>query len=255
MIRPAAAVLALLLAPAAVPAQAAPVPTCMYRVDTSFPHDPTAFTEGLFYSNGMLYESTGREGASRIVVRTLEDAKPVTEAQIDPALFGEGIIDWKDQIISLTWRGGQGFRWDRKTLKQIGTFSYEGEGWGMTRNGDVVYQSDGSSSLRLRDPATMRQTGSLAVTADGKPVDNLNELEWIEGEIWANVWLTDRIARIDPATGHVKAWVDFSGLRRGDGAYGMDAVLNGIAWDAKKKRIFVTGKNWNGIYQITPVCP
>lgn len=254
MIRPAVAVLALLLTSAAAPVTAAPVPTCTYRVDASFPHDPTAFTEGLFYANGLLYESTGREGASRIFARTLEDARPVTEAALDPALFGEGIIDWKDQIITLTWRGGQGFRWDRKTLKPIGTFSYEGEGWGMTRDGDRIYQTDGSASLRLRDPATMRQTGTLPVTADGKPVANLNELEWIDGEIWANVWLTDRVARIDPATGHVKAWVDFSGLRRGDGALGMDAVLNGIAWDAKKKRIFVTGKNWNGIYQITPIC-
>lgn len=253
---PARIVLAALLSLlAAVPAvQAKDVPVCSYRIDNAFPHDTGAFTEGLLYDRGLLYESTGQKGDSRIVVRKLETLEPVREARIDPSVFGEGLVDWKDQLISLTWRDGVGYRWDRATLKLLGTFRYEGEGWAMTRSGNTIYQSDGSASLRLRDPATMRQTGALAVTADGKPVANLNELEWIDGEIWANVWMTDRIARIDPKTGKVTSWLDLSGLREQAGGVGVDAVLNGIAWDSATHRIFVTGKNWNQIFQITPVC-
>jgi glutamine cyclotransferase len=247
-----AAVLSLI---AAVPAaQAKDVPVCTYRIDNAFPHDTGAFTEGLLFDKGLLYESTGQKGDSRIVVRKLETLDPVREAQVDPSVFGEGLVDWKDQLISLTWREGVGYRWDRATLKLLGTFRYEGEGWAMTRNGETIYQSDGSASLRLRDPATMRQTGTLAVTAEGKPVENLNELEWIDGEIWANVWMTDRIARIDPKTGTVASWLDLTGLREQAGGVGVDAVLNGIAWDSAARRIFVTGKNWNQIFQITPVC-
>ncbi|WP_157190270.1 glutaminyl-peptide cyclotransferase [Novosphingobium sp. Rr 2-17] len=237
-------------------ASAAPVPVCGYKIVASFPHDPTAFTEGLLYADGLLYESTGERGTSRIVIRTLANAKPIKQADIDPTYFGEGLVDWGDQLISLTWRDGAGYRWDRKTLAPRGTFTYEGEGWGMTRHGQVIYQSDGSATLRLRDPATMRQTGSLPVRADGQPVIYLNELEWIDGEIWANVWTTSRIARIDPATGNVKAWVDLAGLRAQAGATRSDdSVLNGIAWDAKGHRLFVTGKNWSRIFQITPQCP
>ncbi|TCU59528.1 glutamine cyclotransferase [Novosphingobium sp. PhB57] len=246
-----AAALALTAAPAA---QAKDVPVCGYRIDNAFPHDTAAFTEGLFFDRGLLYESTGQKGDSRIVVRKLETLEPVGQIEIDPAVFGEGLIDWNGQLISLTWRDGIGYRWDRTTLKPLGTFHYEGEGWGMTRSGNTIYQSDGSAALRLRDPATMRQTGSLAVTAEGKPVENLNELEWIDGEIWANVWMTDRIARIDPKTGKVKSWLDLAGLREQAGGAGVDAVLNGIAWDAPGRRIFVTGKNWNQIFQITPAC-
>ena len=240
---------------AAVPAaQAKSVPVCGYRIDNAYPHDTGAFTEGLLFDRGLLYESTGQKGDSRIVVRALETLEPILQAQIDPSVFGEGLVDWEDQLISLTWRDGIGYRWDRETLKPLGTFRYEGEGWGMTRHGETIYQSDGSSSLRLRDPATMRQTGTLAVTADGRPVENLNELEWIEGAIWANVWMTDRIARIDPKSGKVTSWLDLAGLRDRAGGHGADAVLNGIAWDAPGQRIFVTGKNWNQIFQITPVC-
>lgn len=245
------AALALIVAPGA---QAKDVPVCGYRIDNAFPHDTSAFTEGLLFDRGLLYESTGQKGDSRIVVRKLETLEPIRQVQIDPSVFGEGLVDWKDQLISLTWRDGVGYRWDRQTLKPLGTFRYEGEGWAMTRSGETIYQSDGSASLRLRDPATMRQTGTLAVTAKGKPVENLNELEWIDGEIWANVWMTDRIARIDPKTGKVKSWLDLTGLRERAGGSGVDAVLNGIAWDAQQRRVLVTGKNWNQIFQITPTC-
>ncbi|TCM37776.1 glutamine cyclotransferase [Novosphingobium sp. ST904] len=253
---PVRALLAAALALTAAPAvQAKDVPVCTYRIDNAFPHDTGAFTEGLLFDQGLLYESTGQKGDSRIVVRKLETLDPVRETEVDPSVFGEGLVDWKDQLISLTWRDRIGYRWDRKSLKLLGTFSYEGEGWAMTRSGNTIYQSDGSASLRLRDPATMRQTGSLAVTADGRPVENLNELEWIDGEIWANVWMTDRIARIDPRTGKVSSWLDLTGLREQAGGAGMDAVLNGIAWDPAARRVLVTGKNWNQIFQITPICP
>nr|WP_240511400.1 glutaminyl-peptide cyclotransferase [Novosphingobium panipatense] len=255
MLSPARILIASALSFIAAPtAQAKSPPVCTYRIDNAYPHDTAAFTEGLLFDRGLLYESTGREGDSRIVVRKLETLDPVREAQVDPSVFGEGLADWKDQLISLTWRDGIGYRWDRATLKLLGTFRYEGEGWAMTRHGETIYQSDGSATLRLRDPATMRQTGSLAVTAEGKPVANLNELEWIGGEIWANVWMTDRIARIDPKTGKVTSWLDLAGLREQAGGRGVDAVLNGIAWDAPANRIFVTGKNWNQIFQIVPDC-
>jgi glutamine cyclotransferase len=237
-----------------VSAARAEKPVCGYRVTGTYPHDAEAFTEGLFYADGGLFESTGKLGESRIFRRGLDDVAPTVETRIDPTLFGEGIVLWKDQIISLTWRDGLGYRWDAKTLKPLGYFHYAGEGWAMTIHDGTIYQSDGSSSLRLRDPATMAQTGSLPVTDDGKPVFNLNELEWIDGEIWANVWLTDRVARIDPATGQVKAWIDFAGLGDEAGETPYDAVLNGIAYDPQGKRIFVTGKNWTKLFEIVPDC-
>lgn len=232
----------------------AQVPVCGYRVVNTYPHDPAAFTEGLFYADAGLFESTGQRGESRIFRRSLADIEPQVEARIDPTLFGEGIVLWNGQIISLTWRDGLGYRWDAKTLKQIGYFHYAGEGWAMTIHDGVIYQSDGSASLRLRDPETMAQTGTLPVTDGGKPVRNLNELEWIDGEIWANVWLTERVARIDPATGRVRAWIDFSGLGDDAGASDYNAVLNGIAYDPEGRRIFVTGKNWTKLFEIVPDC-
>lgn len=235
-------------------AAAAEAPVCGYRVVKTYPHDTAAFTEGLFYVDGVLFESTGKRGESRIFRRELADSAPLVETVIDPTLFGEGIVLWNGQIISLTWRDGLGYRWDANTLQQLGYFHYAGEGWGMTIHDGRIYQSDGSASLRLRDPATMAQTGTLAVTDNGKPVRNLNELEWIDGEIWANVWMSDRVARIDPATGQVKAWIDFSGLGDEAGATPYDAVLNGIAYDAEGKRIFVTGKNWTKLFEIVPDC-
>lgn len=233
----------------AVPARG-PVPVCGYTVLHTYPHGTADFTEGLLYRDGLLYESTGEPGRSRIIVRRLASTAPLREARIPATQFGEGIIDWGDQLISLTWRDGVGYRWDRKTLRKLGSFAFEGEGWGMTRHGNTIYQSDGTPNLILRDPATMAETGTLTVTADDLPVAALNELEWINGEIWANIWLTDRIARIDPATGRVKAWVDLTGLRARVGATEQDDVLNGIAYDARGKRIFVTGKDWHSLFEI-----
>jgi len=243
--------LLLLLAGLGAPQPQAKVPVCGYRVDEALPHDPAMFTEGFFYRDGMFFESAGMPGASRIVARPLSSAKPLRAVGIDPRLFGEGIIDWGDQLISLTWRDGIGLRWKRDTFELIGSFRLDGEGWGMTRDAESIYQSDGSSTLIVRDPDSFAARRLLPVTADGAPVERLNELEWIEGEIWANVWMTDRIARISPNTGEVSAWIDLATLFPLAERRPPADVLNGIAYDKATRRIYITGKKWPRLYQIT----
>lgn len=216
-----------------------------------FPHDRTAFTEGLFWADGDLYESTGLEGHSDIRRVHLADGKVLARTVLPPDLFGEGIAPYRGEIVSMTWRTGVGFRWTRATLTRTGTFRYPGEGWGLAETPEGLVQSDGSAVLRFRDPATFAETRTIAVTlADGTPVVNLNEVEWVKGEILANIWETATIARIDPATGRVKALIDLRPLRDAVGASGTDAVLNGIAYDAKGDRLFVTGKLWPTLFQI-----
>jgi glutamine cyclotransferase len=248
-------VLLLLLAGVGASHAQAKVPICGYRVVETLPHDPTMFTEGFFYRDGMFFESAGMPGASRIIARVPTSATPLRAVRIDPRLFGEGIIDWGDQLISLTWRDGVGLRWRRDTFELLGSFPLDGEGWGMTRDDESIYQSDGSSTLIVRDPESFAVRRRLPVTADGVPIERLNELEWIDGEIWANVWMTDRVARIDPATGHVRGWIDLDGLRARANAHQFDDVLNGIAYDSRAKRIFVTGKHWDKIFRIAVACP
>jgi glutaminyl-peptide cyclotransferase len=232
------------------PAQAAPPRVCSYEVVKAYPHDPRAFTQGLLYRDGHLVESTGLEGRSTIRKVRLEDGAVLKQAALPPALFGEGIVDWKDQLVSVTWHGGKGFRWDARTLRKLGEFSYSGEGWGLTQDGRNLILSDGTAVLRFLDPATMKVVKRLTVAADGRPVRNLNELEWVKGEIFANVWMTDLVARIDPRSGNVKSVINLSGLRRSAGAIAAQDVLNGIAYDAKGDRLFVTGKNWPKLFQI-----
>ena len=216
-----------------------------------YPHDPAAFTEGLFCADGVLYESTGMEGQSDIRRVRLADGKVLARTALPPALFGEGIAPWHGEIVSMTWRTGIGFRWTRATLKQTGSFRYAGEGWGLAETPEGFVQSDGSAVLRFRDPATFAEKRTITVTlADGTPVVNLNEVEWVKGEILANIWETATIARIDPATGRIKALIDLRPLRDAVGASGTDAVLNGIAYDAKADRLFVTGKNWKTLFEI-----
>jgi glutaminyl-peptide cyclotransferase len=179
----------------------------------------------------------------------LADGKVLRSVAIPPPLFGEGIVDWGNQLISLTWRGGLGFRWDRATFRKLGEFHYTGEGWALTRNAREIIMSDGTPVLRILDPSTLAVKRRLTVTEDGRPVVNLNELEWVKGEIYANIWMTDSIVRIDPATGKVIARIDLSGLGNPAGR-GTDDVLNGIAYDASGDRLFVTGKDWPELYQI-----
>jgi len=214
----------------------------------SYPHDGQAFTEGLFFDGGALFESTGEEGTSGIRKVALETGEVTAQAPLSPPYFGEGIIGWKDRLYQLTWKDQKGFIYNKADFKPLGEFGYTGEGWGMTHNGKSLIMSDGTARLRFLDPETLGQQSTLDVTANGCPVKDLNELEWIDGEIWANIWRTALIARIDPATGKVKGFVDVSAL--GPPAPGPDEVANGIAYDAQGKRIFVTGKMWPQLYEV-----
>jgi glutamine cyclotransferase len=245
--------LAFLPAPdaAAATRAASGIPVYGYRVVHAYPHDPGAFTEGLFFRNGFLYESTGLNGHSSVRKVRLETGEVVQGSELPADVFGEGISDWGDQIIGLTWQSHVGFVLDLATFKVVRQFSYPGEGWGLTHDEHAVVMSDGTPELRFLDPATLKETHRLRVTADGQPLQQINELEWIDGEIWANIWQTDRIARIDPKTGKVTGWVDLSGLLSvKDRLSSTPDVLNGIAWDAAGKRLFVTGKLWPRLFEI-----
>jgi glutaminyl-peptide cyclotransferase len=249
--------LALALGALACSAAQAATPVYGYRVVHVYPHDTSAYTEGLFYKDGYLYESTGEAGESTVRKVELQTGKVVQRHDVPDAYFGEGIIDWKQQLIQLTWKNELGFVYDLASFKQLRTFNYPGEGWALTRDSKHIYMSDGSPVLRVLDPDTLTAVGGgIMVTDNGEPVSNLNELEWVKGEIYANVWMTNRIARIDPATGHVTGWIDLSGLldvsRLPDPG---NDVLNGIAYDEQHDRLFVTGKRWPKLFEITLVKP
>lgn len=221
-----------------------------FRVVATYPHDPQAFTQGLFFLDGHLYESTGLVGRSTIRRVNIEDGRVLQSVPIPRNMFGEGIVNWGDQIISITWQTGIGYRWDRATFRQLGSWRYSGEGWGLTQNGQDIIMSDGTAELRFLDPETLQERRRIRVTANGRPVDRLNELEFVNGEILANVWMTPRIARIDPASGNVTGWIDLTPLVQQTAGGDYDAVLNGIAYDAQRDRLFVTGKNWPRLYEI-----
>jgi len=242
--------LALLADPAAAAAAPPPVERCGYRIVQSYPHDATSFTQGLFWHEGHLYEATGQYGRSRVARLDLATGKALAQTKLPSDQFGEGITRWGDQIIGVTWQGGVGNRWSIKDLKPAGTFTYEGEGWGVTMVEGSLVLSDGTPELRFFDPATMKERKRVTVRFAGRPIPMLNELETIDGQVWANVWMTDFIVRIDPATGAIVSLLDLSTLKADAGASGADSVLNGIAWDDKGKRLFVTGKNWPKLYQI-----
>ena len=244
---------ALVVLPVAVVAgmAGAAVPVYDAEVVHSYPHDPGAFTEGLFFLNGFLYESTGLEGHSTIRKVRLETGKVVQQVDIPPQYFGEGIVNWRGQLISLTWKSQTGFVFDLATLKLQRSFSYEGEGWALTQDGKQLIMSDGTAELRFLNPATLRETRRLEVTLNGRPVPNVNELEWVGGEIYANVWHSDSILRIDPHSGNVVGVINLAGLMDASQRIaGPDGVLNGIAYDAKGERLFVTGKDWPKLFEI-----
>lgn len=229
---------------------AAKVPVQGYEIAATYPHDENAFTQGLFYRDGHLYESTGLIGRSTVRKVRLADGRVVDGVRLPGNLFGEGITDWGGEIIGVTWQDQVGYRLDLATMEAKGRFTYPGEGWGLTQDGKTIILSDGTAWLRFLDPETMKELRRLRVTADGEPVAKLNELEWVKGEIYANIWQSNRIARIDPRTGEVKAWIDLGGLDRLAGRSGPDAVLNGIAYDAAGDRLFVTGKLWPKLFEI-----
>ena len=243
-------------AAAATQATAQPVrpPRYGYEVVNVYPHDPAAFTQGLEIHDGEFLESTGRHPSSvrRVAIETGE---VLQKRELDNQFFGEGLTAIGDRVLTLTWQGGHGFVWDADDLEPAGTFSYAGEGWGLTHDDTRVILSDGSPSLRFLDPVTLQQTGSVPVTYMGRPLERLNELEFIEGEVWANVWQTNYIVRIDPATGVVVGVIDLTGLLPDPVANPSDDVLNGIAWDAENGRLFVTGKNWPKMFEITLTAP
>ena len=238
---------------ACAPVSQAGVPEYTYEVVHSYPHDRTAFTEGLFYLDGFLYESTGIEGASSVRKVRLETGEVVQRHDLPSAYFGEGIIHWKDRLIQLTYKTEVGFVYNLHTFDTERRFEYPGEGWAMTQDGKNIFMSDGTAQIRIWDPETLQELRRITVTDQGQPVPNVNELEWVKGEIYANIWETDRIARIDPATGRVVGWIDLAGLlnpnERIAGPEGTD-VLNGIAYDAKGNRLFVTGKRWPKLFEI-----
>lgn len=233
----------------------APPPLYGYRIVATYPHDATAFTEGLFYLSGQLYESTGLVGASTIRRVRLEDGHVLQSVAIPAGPFGEGIVNWQGQIISLTWQGGVGYRWDRASLRRLGEWHYPGEGWALTQNGTDIVMSDGTPEIRFLDPATLAERRRITVTAQGNPVQRVNELEWVRGRIYANIWMTGYIVIIDPASGRVTGTIDLRALAAENAGNDPDAVLNGIAYDAPHNRLFVTGKNWPHLYQIELVPP
>jgi glutamine cyclotransferase len=234
-------------------AQRQPAPVKGFKVVATMPHDPNAFTQGLIFVDGEFYESTGLNGESTLRRVEISSGKVLQSIKVPDEYFAEGLALVGDELLQLTWQHQRGFVYDRKTFKQKRTFSYKGEGWGITYDpiGGLV-MSDGSDTLTFLDPKTLAATKTIRVRDAGRPVSQLNELEWIEGEIWANVWMTDRVARISPATGEVNSWVDFASLwpvaerpRPGE------QVLNGIAYDKATRRIFVTGKKWPRLYQVS----
>jgi glutamine cyclotransferase len=235
--------------PAPAPTEQAEPTVSGYTLVKEYPHDPNAFTQGLFWLDGHLWESTGLTGRSTIRQVRLEDGKVLRSVPIPAGRFGEGMAPWGKEMISLTWQHGEAYRWDRATFRQTGTFRYLGEGWGLTQNGRDLIMSDGTAELRFLDPATFKERRRITVTADGQPVTQLNELEWVKGEILANVWMSPVIARIDPKTGNVLGWIDLAPLVR-QWARNEEAALNGIAYDPAKDRLFVTGKNWPRLFEI-----
>ncbi len=226
------------------------IPVYSYRVVQAYPHDAAAFTQGLVYTDGVLYEGTGLYGGSSLRRVDLESGTVLQQHDLPSQYFGEGIVVLSDTIVQLTWREHVAFVYRRETFSPTATFGYATEGWGLTDDGQRLIMSDGTSWLYFRDRETFSETGRIQVVGDQGPVVRLNELEYIAGEVYANVWLTDRIARIDPATGQVTAWIDLAGLR----PPGAD-VLNGIAHDADGDRLFVTGKLWPYLYEIELYLP
>lgn len=234
------------------PAVAAALPRYSYRVVNTFPHDPAAFTQGLVYQDGIFYEGTGLYGQS-----TLRQVDPATGQalqgiRLPDQYFGEGIAVLGDRLYQITWQEKTGFVYDKESFDLLGSWTYAGEGWGLATDGQRLIMSDGTHELRFLDPETLQETGRIGVVdAGGQPLARLNELEWVDGEVWANVWQTDQIARIDPTTGRLRGWIDLTGLLPAqDRAAQHVDVLNGIAYDPATGRLFVTGKWWPKLFEI-----
>jgi glutamine cyclotransferase len=236
--------------PAAAQAPPTVLPVYGYAIVNTYPHDRNAFTQGLQYVDGALYEGTGLHGESSIRKVKLETGEVMQRRPLSPAHFGEGITVRGGELVQLTWKSGLAFVYDAGTFQPKRTFTYAGEGWGLTQDKAGFIMSDGTDALRFLDPGSFKETRRLRVTANGAPLKDLNELEYVKGEIFANVWMTDRIARIDPSTGRVTGWIDLTGLLPVRDRWHPDQVLNGIAHDEKGDRLFVTGKLWPKLFEI-----
>jgi glutaminyl-peptide cyclotransferase len=230
-------------------AQPGAIPVLTATVVKSYPHDPRAFTQGLEFFDGYLYESTGRQRQSTLRRVVIETGKVVQSVRLPDATFGEGLTIFHRKIYQLTWLDKTGFIYDLRTFRKLGNFSYNTEGWGLTHDDTSLILSDGTNRLQYIDPNSFQVTKTLEVFAGPTAVTNLNELEFIRGDIWANIWHSDRIARIDPKSGQVTAWIDLSAITERE-THEQEDVLNGIAWDSGRQRLFVTGKDWPKLYEI-----
>jgi glutamine cyclotransferase len=226
------------------------IPNYTYEIVKVYPHDSDAFTQGLVFRDGKLLESTGEEGRSTLRRVDLDSGQALKKVDLAPQYFGEGMTVLNNKIYQLTWQHHIGFIYDYQTFERLGEFNYEGEGWGLTTDGQSLILSDGSNRLRFLDPNTFRVIRTIAVTENGKPVRELNELEYVKGEIYSNIWHSTRIVTINPQTGAVTASMDCADLVSQSGAHDEEAVLNGIAYDEASGRLFVTGKLWPKLFEI-----
>lgn len=233
-----------------MPLRAQTAPVYGYTVVARLPHSTSSYTEGFFYRDGLFYEGTGIEGRSSVLVIQPDTGKIVRHIDLPPQFFGEGIVDWGPYIYEWTWKSHVCFVYERETLRFVRQLSYDGEGWGMTRTETQIITSNGSPTLTFRDPETFAPVRTIAVHDGPNAIDQVNELEFIKGEIYANVWHSDKIARISPKNGHVIAWIDLASLLPANLRIDSEAVLNGIAYDIQHDRLFVTGKEWPTVFQI-----
>jgi glutamine cyclotransferase len=225
-------------------------PVASYKVVAKFPHSTASFTEGFFYLDGLFWEGTGLQRHSAVLAIQPETGNVLQHRDLPEQYFGEGIVDWGPNLYQWTWQAHICFVYDRFSLQLVKQFAYEGEGWGMTRTAKEIVTSDGSATLRFRDPNTFREIRRIVVKDGVEPVERLNELEFVKGEIYANVWHSDRIARIAPRDGHVIGWIDLTGLLPESQKIDEESVLNGIAYDQRHDRLFVTGKQWPAVFEI-----
>lgn len=238
----------------ALSAEQSPVPfrvqNYTYEIVNIFPHDPSAFTQGLVYHQGVFYESTGLNGQSSLRKVELQTGRVLKRLEVPEQFFAEGLALFNNKLFQLTWQSHRAFVYDLDSFQMLNTFTYTGEGWGLTQDGRSLILSDGTNQIRFLDPETFAVQRTINVQDEGQPIHQLNELEYIKGEIFANIWQTDRIARIDPQTGRVTGWLNLAGLLPyEDRARGVD-VLNGIAYDEAGDRLFVTGKLWPKLFEI-----
>ena len=224
-----------------------------YRIVHTYPHDPRAYTQGLIYIDGHLYESTGLNGRSSLRMEDLATGRALQSAAVPQQYFAEGLAAWGSTLVQLTWQSHVAFVYDRFSFRLLRTLRYDCDGWGLTADSKNLILSDGTAEIRFFDPATFSEVRHIYVSDHGKPIDQLNELEYIQGQIYANVWHTDRIVRISPETGRVLGWINLAGLLRPGEVTDQEAVLNGIAYDAAHDRLFVTGKLWPRIFEIKVV--